>query len=102
MLNIQHTGSPGLTAASFEQVTVSTSAVGLLGAVPQGVRPKRAWITVHDEAIRYRYDGIDPDGSTGHEQIAGTLELIGYERIAAFRMISGTANPAEVAVTLEV
>jgi hypothetical protein len=72
-ITIGHSGSPGLKAVSFAQVTASGSVAAL--AVPSGIVPKRAWIT---------------------------LELIGAQTIQAFRMIQNATETPTVAYTIEV
>jgi hypothetical protein len=101
-LVIVHTGAPGPTAISFQQVTASTTALALV--FPEGAIPKRVWLTVHTNAIRYRYDENDPTTTSGH-RLANTgapLELIGSQAIQAFRMIRDASADAEVAYTVEV
>jgi hypothetical protein len=97
---ISHTGSTGLTAVAFQQVTVSTTAVAL--SIAEDVIPKRVWLTVHTNAIRYRFDA-DPTATEGHKLgTNGTLEIIGATAIERFRMIRDAAADAEVAYTVEV
>ena len=85
-LVIESTGSAGLRAIGFQQVTVSTAALAL--TIPPGMVPKRALVSVEGQPIRYRYDGATPTSGQGHVALAATeLELIGSVKIAAFRMI---------------
>jgi hypothetical protein len=97
---LQHSGSPGLKALGFQQVTVSTAALAL--SVRSLTSAQRAWITVETAAIRYRYDGLDPSTTVGHRLAAGgTLELLGSTSITQFKMIRDGATDATVAYTVE-
>jgi hypothetical protein len=100
-ITIIHSGGIGLSAIGFQQVTVSTAAVGFI--TPLSTIPVRAWLTVHSGGIRYRYDGNNPSTTNGHLLGAnGTLELIGAQAIRSFRMICDGTVDAVVAYTLEI
>jgi hypothetical protein len=89
----------GLRTVAFQQSTVSTTAVALPAA---GESPKRAVITVHTNAIRYRLDGTNPSTTVGHLAPTGTvIELMGPTEIASFRMIRNAAADSEVAISIE-
>jgi hypothetical protein len=99
-LVIQSTGSPGLKAVSFQSVTVSSTALALV--IPEGVVPKRAFLSVEGQPIRYRTDGQNPTASVGHLLAAGgTLELIGAQAITSFRMIrQGTDSTVQYTIEI--
>jgi len=65
MFHITQTGCPGittpLTPAGYEQVTVSTTAIGL--TVP--AKARMAIAVVEDQPLRYRDDGTDPTAAVG-------------------------------------
>jgi hypothetical protein len=95
----------GRTALSFQQVTVSTTAVGLvLGAG----NPTYCILGVQTNGIRVRFDGVDPTTTTGHliQASAGAVDLTrqititGTAALAAFRMIRDGATDAVVAYTM--
>jgi hypothetical protein len=90
----------GLKTRVFQQVTVSTTAVGL--SLPAEGRPKRALITVNTNAIRYRTDGVNPTTTNGHLGPTGaSIELIGETSLTNFRMIRNAAADAEVAYSID-
>jgi hypothetical protein len=107
-ITLNHTGAQGVTAVSFQQVTVSTTAMAL--TIPPGIRPKMVFLSVHTNGIRYRLDGSDPTTTVGHVAAAagGPSEaivatgLIGERLIVNFRMIRNGAADAEVAYTIAV
>lgn len=82
-----------------ESITVSTSAVGLAAATIGGgttgkPQARYAFITLADNAIRWRCDGLDPTSTVGHALASGgSLELNGAANIARFKAIrSGAAD----------
>jgi hypothetical protein len=102
------TGSTGVTPVSFQQVTVSSTAVGL--SIPTGVRPRMVFLSVNTNGIRYRLDGSDPTSTVGHVAAAAggpseaivSTGLLGERMILNFRMIRNGATDAEVAYTIAV
>lgn len=88
-------GEPG----DFEQVAVSTAAVGLSAAKYQvgAVAAGRAVITVDGDAIRYRIDGGDPTGSAGHvadDSVLASERIVleSFGAIVRFRAIRVTTD----------
>lgn len=59
-----------IDAIGHEQLTVSTTAVGL--TPPTGLRPRHALISIQTNAIRWRADGTDPTASIGIPKAAAT------------------------------
>jgi hypothetical protein len=94
-------------AGDFEKIAVAGTAVGIDSAklkVNQAggafKRAVRAFITVESNSIRMRFDGTDPDSSTGHLIASGDyFTLDGEQNVAALKMIQG-AGAATVQVTL--
>jgi hypothetical protein len=59
-------------------------------------------LTVHNDSVRYRYDGTAPTTAVGHKlSSGGVLVLSGDNNIANFQIIRDSTTPAEVAITLE-
>lgn len=93
-------------AGGFEKIAVTT-AIGITasklkinqsgGAFKRAVR---AFITVETASIRMRFDGTDPDSSTGHLIASGDYFTIdGEQNVANLKMIQGS-GAATVQVTL--
>ena len=74
----------------YEQVTVSTTAVGL--TVPDGAN--RAVVVVEAQPLRCRDDGTDPTASVGMLCVAATrFDIESREALLAFKAIrSGGTN----------
>lgn len=92
------------TAATFYSATVSTTPVALYdpATVAGGVLPSSAFLTIKTAAITFRYDGVNPTESEGHEIPAGTgFTVTGIENVRKFRMVRATAVDASVKWTLE-
>jgi hypothetical protein len=93
------------TALSFQQVTVSTTPLSLV--VGAG-NPNICFLGVQTNAIRVRFDGVDPSTTVGHliQASAGAVDMTkqititGAAAIAAFRMIRDGAVDAVVAYTM--
>ena len=60
----------GVTQIGAENLTVSTTAVGLTGVT--GKLPRHAMIYVGTSPIRFRADGTDPTATTGMYVAAGS------------------------------
>lgn len=94
-------------AGGFDTFAVSTSVVqitaGKLAINEAGGRVKRAvkaFITVETNSIRVRWDGTNPDASTGHLLTAGSsLTITGDQNVSKLRLIRSSAD-ATVMVTL--
>jgi hypothetical protein len=94
-------------AGDFEKIAVSTTAVGIastktlvneVGGIHN--RAVKVFITVEDNDVRARWDGTDPDSSTGHLLTVGSsLVLSGAVNIRKLRFIRATAD-AVVQVTI--
>lgn len=98
-----------LGVIGFEQLSVSSSVVTLTASVyrtqigsgenKDRQTARRALITVAGNSVRVRFDGTDPDASTGHLFVAGdTLELTEQVQIQNFKVIRASAD-ATIAVT---
>lgn len=82
-----------------EELTVSNS-VAKLADIPNTAM--RAIVEVQVASIRWRYDGNEPDGSTGHIAASGdVLTLTGPRSIRAFRAFRNTASDATLFITYE-
>jgi len=95
------------SAFSYESVTVGTSATAITSFITTGgatKRGQRAFITVEDNDIRFRYDGTDPTSTEGHVASSGDqFEISGYDDIRRFRAIrhSAAAGDAVLKISLE-
>jgi len=88
------------TPFAYEKITVATDAVSRLNATHRAASGA-IFITVEDNAIRYRIDGGDPDVDDGHLVIAATYQnlwLFDARAIRELRMIALDGN-ATVIVT---
>ena len=93
-------------AGDFEKITVSTTAVGPDAAklvINQTgghfKRAVRAFLTVETNTIRIRFDGTNPDSSTGHALAAGDFMTVdGEQNVSRIKMIRASAD-ATVQVT---
>jgi hypothetical protein len=93
------------TAYAFGTGTISTAVVALTdltGLTAADVdAADRVRITVAANPIRYRYDGGDPDATTGHYLAANEeTEIVGGANIANLKFIR-TGADAVLSVTLE-
>ncbi len=80
--------SLGSPAASFTQVTVSTTAVGL-GTIPTNA--PCAIVVIEKQPIRYRDDGTAPTATVGTLVSAGGVIAVGLGQLSNFKMIRDTA-----------
>ncbi len=85
----------GSVATAFEQITVSTTAVGLttsnydVSGADLGRRTKRVTCAVETAAIRFRLDGTDPTASVGWPANAGDQIVIDKPNdISSFKAIA--------------
>lgn len=94
-------------AGDFEKITVST-VVKQIDATKLKVnqsggkfkRAVRAFLTVETNTIRIRFDGTDPDSSTGHSLVSGdSIVIEGEQNVSKLRMIRASAD-ATVQVTI--
>jgi len=81
--------------AGFQQITVSTTAVGL--TVPQGAL--FAVVEIESNAIRYRDDGTDPTASVGMLVNASTVPITVCNPNQKFKMIRQGAADATASVS---
>lgn len=87
---------PGITSplnpmlSSLQQLTISTSAVGL--AVPRGA--KMAVVSVELSPIRYRDDFVDPADTTGILVQPGSALILCGQAIERFRAIRQSGSDA--------
>lgn len=94
--------SEDVPAGAFETKTISTAALGVtssLVSINQAggfvKRAQKAFVTVETNSIRVRYDGTDPDASTGHLFTAGSsFTVTGETNISRLRMIRASADAA--------
>lgn len=89
----------------FEQLTVSTTSVGITATVYQAtsgnvLAAKYALIqnrSADSGAVNYRTDGTAPTASVGQELLPGdSIELWGIGEISQFRAIRKTGEPDAV------
>ena len=86
-------------ASGFETITVTAAAaVGLTSASYSGKRG--CFITVEDNAIRYRYDGSDPTDTSGHLIAVGEGRRFMHPTIlSTLKMIGQAGGTATVQVS---
>jgi len=91
-------------AFNYESITVSNSAVGFTSSKYKTSvhSAQRAFVTVENAQIRYRYDGTNPTTSEGHLLSPGDVLIIeGYDNIKNFKAIRIGSNDATLRVTYE-
>lgn len=94
-------------AGDFEKLTVGSAAAGFTASkllIPKAggyfKRAVRAFITVETQSIRVRFDGTDPDTSTGHLLAAGDfMTLEGESNVSKARLIRATGSDGTAQVT---
>lgn len=80
----------------YEQVTVSTTAIGL--TVPVGAQ--RAVMVVEAQPLRYRDDGTDPTATVGMLAVATTrFDIESREALLAFKAIRDGGTNATLSVS---
>ena len=89
---------------AYEQLTVSTTAVGLAAATVGGSDgvPQRTYclLTLATADIRWRVDGVNPDTNTGHIFASGaTLALSSHSDIVTIRFIRDGGSDAALSAT---
>jgi hypothetical protein len=101
-----NTISDQAVARDFEKITVSSTTTGptasKLTKTATGsfaMSAARVLFTVETDSIRIRFDGTNPDATTGHLLTAGsTFTLNGVENISNLKMIRVTTD-ATVQIT---
>jgi len=92
-------------AFAYEKITVGATVASLSSTEyqPSGeVAAHRAVITCEDATCRYRYDGVDPTATEGHQLTPGNvIELEGINNIRRFRAIRDTATDSVLRITYE-
>lgn len=92
---------PGITtdvspiANSYEQITVSTTAVGL--TVP--LKAKIAVVTVESQPIRYRDDTTDPTDTVGVLVSPGATLIVCSHSLGRFKAIRQGGSDASLSVS---
>ena len=98
MFHLTQTGCPGITTplapAGYQQITVSTTAVGL--TVPAGTR--MAIAVIEDQPLRYRDDGTDPTATVGTVIKADNSISICGSALGAFKAIRDGGTDAVLSV----
>ena len=81
---------------SYQQLTVSTSAVGL--TVPSGAQ--RAVVVVEAQPLRYRDDGTNPTASVGMLCVAATrFDIESREALLAFKAIRSGGTDSVLSIS---
>ena len=85
----------------FATIVVGATVLDL--AIPAGMVPVRATLTLETAQIRYRYDGVlDPTATEGHVMDAGdAFTLEGVDNIRNFRMLRTGSTSGVLSRTLE-
>jgi hypothetical protein len=89
-----------LAAGDFEQITVSSTAVGptasklsVTRASGRTSRAVRIFLTVETQAVRIRFDGSDPTAAIGHTLAVGDYMTIdGEANCSNLKMIRITSD----------
>jgi len=85
---------PIRNSLGFQQITVSTTAIGI--TAPKG---QRALISTETSNVRWRDDGTDPTASVGFLLETGTV--LGFDgNLAAIKFIKVSGSDATVNVAL--
>lgn len=96
------TNAPSLVAFAFEEISVSSTAIGFTAATafPDGRKgADMAVVTIEDDAIRYRDDGLAPTATVGHPAAVNTsLTVCGAASLKRFLAIRQTTD-ADINVT---
>lgn len=91
-----------LTPFAFEEISVSSTAIGLTQATafPDGVKgADMAVVTIEDDAVRYRDDGLDPTATVGQIAAVDTsLTIRGAASLKKVKFIRVTTD-ADINVT---
>jgi hypothetical protein len=94
-----------MRAYDYEEITVSTSAVGLTATKvnPGGSDPEKARaavIVVKSQPINFRVDGGDPTAGSGIGAVAGDqISVVGLSNLSQFKAIRSGASDATLCVT---
>lgn len=84
-------------STTVKQITATNLAVNEVGGLVK--RACKAFLTVETNSIRVRWDGTNPDSTTGHLLTSGSsLTIIGESNVSRLRMIRASAD-ADVHVT---
>lgn len=90
------TNAGSLTPFAYEEIAVSSTAKSftMATAFPDGaVGASLAVVTVEDDAVRYRDDGLNPTATVGHLARVNTgLNVCGENSIRRIRMIRQTTD----------
>lgn len=90
-MSVTGTFPMGTKPLGYQQITVSTSAVGL--TLPKGAI--RAVVGVEAQPLRYRDDGTNPSASVGYLVVAGgTVEVYGSTALSKFKAIRSGGTDA--------
>jgi hypothetical protein len=61
-----------------------------------------AWLTCETAALRYRWDGVAPTGTTGHVLPVNTpLKIVGMKRLYQFSLIGDAGAAGTLEFTLD-
>lgn len=90
------TNAPNLVSMAYEQITVSSTAVGFTAATfapAGGIPADMAQITVETNALRYRDDGLNPTAAIGFPILTNTAYTVcGLANIRTARFIRQSAD----------
>lgn len=90
-MSMEHALRDKMVAFGFETLTVSTAAIGpTLATISPGpgYDAQYGLFTVRDDAVRFRFDGGDPDANTGHYLAESlNLEIHGAENLRNLKFI---------------
>lgn len=94
---VQNIHIPGGKPVSYQQLTVSTLAVGL--TVPSSAN--HALITLETDSCRWRDDGTSPTSTIGMPLVAGqSMELLEPEVLANFKIIRDSNSVSDAILNI--
>lgn len=97
-LDVLAVGEP-MTGMGYEQLTVSTTGLGLTPPSVGGVKPSRALVLIESNTVRWRCDGVDPTAAIGMLTGTAPVEIVlTGPAIGQFRAIRAGASDAAVSV----
>ena len=92
-----------LVAYDKEEITVSTTAIGLTAAnLLTEPKPKEVYIQCESASLRYFYDGSTPTSSSGYLMVPrDTIRIKGTVNMGNILFIRSSSTDAKLTVTYE-
>jgi len=90
---------------AFETITIDNSVTSLTRSIyapGTGGDASRAYLTLENGSIRYRYDGGNPTANVGHLLMDGNfLVLEGEQQLSDFKAIRTESRNGTISITYE-